>query len=307
MYTANLTQGSEEKVFMVAPEEIARINNDIPDKIMMEVSSFPSMPRAGFKLRALLNKMDVQLSEIEEILRHDPGLATNVLRLANSAFFGLSTKVGSLKQAVMLLGVKRFSQIAVSACMSKTMEKAVEGYNLSPGELWLHSIAVSNIAETLAKNRKIPEADDVFTPALVHDMGKLVLGKFLKEEQHKIENITSTAVPLDVAEHMVLGIDHAEIGALILTKWSFPIDIVNAVRWHHNPAGIKNTTLHADIVYLSNQMCQSIAETNSDSEKFAMPSSVVLKRLGIKMDQYITMAKQAQKWMKNLSDTLIFD
>jgi HD-like signal output (HDOD) protein len=77
---------------MASSEDMSLVNNDVPDKIMAEVSSFPSMPRAGFKLRALLNKADVELAEIEEILRHDPGLATNVLRLANSAFFGLSTK-----------------------------------------------------------------------------------------------------------------------------------------------------------------------------------------------------------------------
>jgi putative nucleotidyltransferase with HDIG domain len=292
---------------MASSEDMGLVNNDVPDKILTEVSSFPSMPRAGFKLRALLNKVDVPLTEIEEILRHDPGLATNVLRLANSAFFGLSTKVGSLKQAVMLLGVKRFAQIAVSACMSKTMEKAVEGYDLSPGELWLHSIAASNTAEALAKNRKIAETDDVFTPALIHDMGKLVLGKFVKEELHKIESITSNAVPLEVAEHMVLGIDHAEIGALILAKWSFPIDIVNAVRWHHNPEGIKNSNIHLDIVYLSNQMCQPNDDSDSDSGQFTMPSSKVLKRMGIKIDQYKAIAKQAQNWMKNLSDTLVFD
>ena len=292
---------------MASSEEMSFINNNIPDKIMMEVSAFPSMPRAGFKLRALLNQMDVPLTEIEKILRHDPGLATNVLRLANSAYFGLSTKVGSLKQAVMLLGVKRFAQIAVSACMRKTMGKAVEGYDLSPGELWLHSIAVSNTAEALAKDRKIVETDDVFTPALIHDMGKLVLGKFIKEELQKIESITSNAVPLDIAEHMVLGTDHAEIGALILAKWSFPIDIVNAVRWHHNPESKKNSNMQSDIVYLSNQMCQSNADIDSTSGQFAMPSSIVLKRLGIKLDQYKEMAEKAHSWMKKLSDTLTFD
>lgn len=292
---------------MTSSEGMSNIKSDIPDKIMMEVSTFPSMPRAGFKLRLLLNKVDVPLTEIEKILRHDPGLATNVLRLANSAFFGLSTKVGSLKQAVMLLGVKRFAQIAVSASMSKTMGKAVEGYKLSPGELWLHSIAVSNTAEAIAKNRNITETDDVFTPALVHDMGKLVLGKFVKKELQKIERITANAVPLDVAEHMVLGTDHAEIGALILAKWSFPIEIINAVRWHHNPEGLKNPGIHSDIVYLSNQMCQSSTGSELDSGQFTMPSSVVLNRLGIKMDQYKAMAVNAHSWMNKLSDTLTFD
>jgi HD-like signal output (HDOD) protein len=106
---------------------------------------------------------------------------------------------------------------------------------------------------------------------------------------------------------MVLGIDHAEIAALILAKWSFPIDIVNAVRWHHNSEDIKNSNIHLDIVYLSNQMCQSNDDSDSDSGQFAIPSSIVLKRMGIKMDQYRAMAKQAQNRMKNLSDTLIFD
>jgi len=292
---------------MASSEEINRINNDIPDKILVEVAAFPSMPRAGFKLRALLNKVDVELTEIEEILRHDPGLATNVLRLANSAFFGLSQKVGSLKQAVMLLGVKRFAQIAVSASMSKTMENAVEGYDLSPGELWHHSIAVSNTAEALAKNREIDRTDDVFTPALVHDMGKLVLDKFVKEDLQKIESITSKAVPLEVAEQMVLGTDHAEIGALILARWSFPMDIVNAVRWHHNPENIKDSKIQSDIVYLSNQICQSNAGGNSDSGQIAMPLSVVLKRLGIKLDQYKAMAEKTRSWMKKLSNTLTFE
>jgi putative nucleotidyltransferase with HDIG domain len=251
--------------------------------------------------------VDVSIKEIEEILRHDPGLSANVLRLANSAFFGLSKKVGSLKQAVMLLGIERFAQIAVSASMKKTMDKAVEGYEMSPGELWLHSIAASNIAESLAKNRKINGTYDVFTSALLHDIGKLALSKFLKKELQEIKNITEDAIPLDVAEHMVLGTDHAEIGALILSKWSLPFDIVNAVRWHHCPERIDNSNIKSDIVYLSNQMCQSNANNDIVNGHFAITSSVVLKRLGIKFEQYKAMAKKAHRWMGKLSDELIFD
>ena len=155
-------------------DEKKPLQKDLPDEIVMQVSSFPSMPRAGIKLRELLSQEEVSLDEIEAILRHDPGLAANVLRLANSAYFGLRKKVGTLKHAVMLLGVKRFAQIAVSASMNKIMDKAVEGYCLSPGELWLHSIAVSNTAEALARQKKLADTDDVFTPTLLHDMGKLI-------------------------------------------------------------------------------------------------------------------------------------
>ena len=292
---------------MALSEEKKPFKTKIPEKIMEEVSSFPSMPKAGIKLRALLAKKDVSVDEIEEILRHDPGLATNVLRLANSAFFGLRTKVSTLKHAVTLLGIRRFSQIAVSACMSKTMDNAVEGYGLTAGVLWLHSIAVSTTAEALAKHKKLAETDDVFTPALLHDMGKLILGKFLNEESQKFESLVAEGIPLDVAENMILGTDHAEIGALILAKWSFPSDIVDTVRWHHNPEVLTVSKLQPEIVYLSNLLCQSNGDSDSTGGKFIMPSSVVLDRLGIKSEQYETFAEKAQSWMKKLSDTLTFD
>ena len=282
------------------------VGNNIPEKIMDKVSSFPSMPRAGVKLRALLAEKDVSLYEIERILRHDPGLAANVLRLANSAFFGVPRKVSTLKHAVMLLGVKRFAQIAVSASMSKTMDIAVEGYELSPGALWLHSIAASNIAESLAQFKKFDDTDDVFTPALLHDMGKLVLGEFLQEESQKIKELIQGGVPLDIAENMVLGTDHAEVGALILQRWAFPSDLVEAVRWHHNPERIKNSNLQPEIVYLSNLLCQSNAKGDSTEEQFNMPSSVVLSRLEIKSEQYEEHAVKTQRWMKDLSETLKF-
>jgi putative nucleotidyltransferase with HDIG domain len=295
-------------------EEKGITDNEIPESIKTKVSSFPNMPQAAVKLRTLLKEDDVQMDEIANILCQDPGLSTNVLRLANSAHFGLSQKVGSLKQAVMLLGVKRFEQIAISACMNETMDKAVEGYELSPGELWLHSITVATTAEALAKFIKITDANDVFTPALLHDMGKLVLGKFIKNEEKQIESIVSKKIPLHIAENMVLGTDHAEIGALIMDKWSFPPEIVNAVRWHHDPDNISRTqnrlkepTMQSDIVYLSNLIFESNCDSESVGEKFVMPSPDVLKRLGIKLDQYQVIAEKAHSWKNELSETLSFE
>jgi len=292
---------------MTISGEKRQTNSDIPDKILQKVSAFPSMPKAAIKLRALLSEKDVSIVEIERILRHDPGLAANVLRLANSAFFGLPAKVSTLKHAVMLVGIKRFSKIAIGACMNKTMDTAVEGYGLSPGELWLHSIAVSTTAEALAKNRKLPETNDFFTPALLHDLGKLVLGKFVKAEQPKIDSLVAKGVPFVIAEKEVLKTDHAEIGALILSKWSFPDDLINAVRWHHYPEGLENSNLHPEIVYIANLLCHSNDDSEPVEEQLNMPYSSVLDRLGIESEQYEVFAEKARNWMKKLSDTLTFD
>ena len=219
-----------------------------------------------------------------------------------------------MKKAVLLLGLKRFEQIAVSAYMEKSMDKAVEGYDLSPGELWIHSIAVATTAEAIAKFLKISYPNDVFIPALLHDMGKLILGQFVKAESKHIESIVAKGESWVRAEYMVLGTDHAEIGALLLKKWSFPIDIVNSVRWHHDPEylsstynRLQNPNMQSDIVYLSNLILQSNGDESSVDGKLVKPPSEVLERLGIKLDQYETIAEKALTWESNLSDSLSFE
>jgi HD-like signal output (HDOD) protein len=113
--------------------------------------SFPTMPEAGAKMLGVLEEPDTEISDIEEILRYDPGLTANILKLANSAYFGIPSKIGSLKQAVMVLGFKRLKQLVVASCVSAVMDKSVAGYDLPPGNLWRHSIAVSLAAEALVR------------------------------------------------------------------------------------------------------------------------------------------------------------
>lgn len=227
------------------------MNNALLSKILLKTESLPSMPEVGAKALALLKEPNASIAEIEKVLRHDPGLTTNVLKLADSAYFGIPTKVGSVKQAFILLGANRLTQLVMAACTCSMMDKAIEGYESPSGELWQHSIAVATVAEALAKTNKITEPNDVFTPALLHDIGKLVLGQVAKEEFGSIRNIVAKGVPYEIAEHMVLETDHAEIGAQILSQWSFPQDVVNAVRFHHNPDAIHNSNPMIDIVYLS--------------------------------------------------------
>ena len=295
-------------------EEQKAKTNDISDDIRTKISSFPSMPQAAIKLRELLKEDDVPLNKIENILRQDPGLSANILRLANSAHFGLSSKVGSLKKAVMLLGLKRFEQIAFSAYMEKSMDKAVEGYGLSPGELWLHSIVVATTAEAIAKYLKMPDPSEIFIPALLHDMGKLILDSFVKTNLKSIQSLVAKGESWVRVENMIFGTDHAEIGALLLEKWSFPIEVVNSVRWHHDPEylssthnRLQNPNMQSDIVYLSNLIFQSNGNKTSVDGKKVKPSSEVLERLGIKFDQYEKIAEKALSWESEITNTLSFE
>lgn len=277
------------------------------NEILSKVKSFPTMPGAGTKMLSLLEEPDTTVSEIEEILRYDPGLTANVLKLANSAYFGIPSKIGSLKQAVILLGLKRLVQIVVATCVSAVMDRSVPGYDLPPGDLWRHSIAVSIAAEALVKDKKINGAEDVFTPALLHDVGKLVLGAFVKEEMEAIESIAAKGVPFVVAENMILGTDHAEIGAQILAQWNLPSSVIDAVRWHHDPDSPEAFDTQMDVVYLSNLLCQTPDTSGHTGAQSIELSPAVIERLGIQLSQFEAISEKVSCWVKELSDALAFN
>ena len=277
------------------------MDNQNLKRIMQEVEAFPGMPARAAKLLPLLDNPDSTPSEVENIVKYDPGLTANILKLTNSAYFGIPTKVSSIKQAVILLGWKRLMQVVTTICMSPLMKKAVPGYDLRSGELWRHSIAVSVAAELLVKALKIPDADEVFTAGLLHDVGKLILGNFVKKDLSQIQAMVTKGISFDVAESMVLGTNHAEVGGQILHKWSFPAELVNAVQWHHDPESCENTCILSDIVHVANTVGLMTdfgkAEEGIDIEPFGP----VVERLGLKANHLEAIAQQTSEEIKKLS------
>ncbi|MBT8359028.1 MAG: HDOD domain-containing protein [Desulfobacterales bacterium] len=270
--------------------------------IIAKVEAFPSLPAGTTKLLSLLDDSNAAVAEIEEILRMDPGLTANVLKLSNSAYFGFPSEIGSVHKAIVLLGAKRLIQLVMASCVNSVMNKAVPGYDLSPGEMWRHSIAVSVAAEGLIQELNATKADEIFTAALLHDVGKLVLGEFVKDDIKKIEKIASKDVSFEVAEQIALGTDHAEIGAQILKSWGLPSQIVNAVRWHHNPDATDESSTLVDIVHVANVLCLMIGIGVGREGLQYRPSPEVTERLGIKSVHLEKVASHTLGWVSDLTD-----
>ena len=273
-------------------------------QIVSAIKAFPGMPGAAVKLLALIDDPAMRVSQIERILRHDPGLTANVLRLANSAYFGIPSKVGSIRQAVILLGLKRLIQMVIAACVGAIMDKPVPGYDLPPGELWRHSIAVSVAAEGLVKELNADAAEEIFTAALLHDVGKLVLGQFVQNEYQQIETAISQGISFEMAEKIVLGANHADIGARILTNWSLPQEIINAVQFHHAPEDAPQVNTMLDIVHVANFMSMMIGIGIGRDGLHHEPSAEVTERLGLEPGHLEKVASQTTQWVKELSEVL---
>ncbi|OQY45220.1 MAG: hypothetical protein B6240_09085 [Desulfobacteraceae bacterium 4572_87] len=271
-------------------------------KIISKIQTLPSVSRVATRILALLDDPDSTADEVQNVLRLDPGLTANILKLTNSAYFGLPNKVGSVRQAVVMLGWKRLVKIVLATCVNAVMDKPIPGYDLPPGELWRHSVAVSVTAEGLMKELNLPVDDEIFTAALLHDLGKQVMGEFVAEDLNAIRLTAEKGVPFQMAEREVLGTDHAEMGGMLVEKWSFPSKFVEAVRWHHEPDSAENPSTLVDIVHVANVLCLMLGIGAGIEGLHYQPSETATKRLGLNPRQLEVVASQTLQWVDELSN-----
>jgi putative nucleotidyltransferase with HDIG domain len=280
------------------------LNNPKVKQIMDRVKSFPGMPATAAKILPLLRDPEAGAARVEAIIQVDPGLTANLLKLANSAYFGLPSQVGSVRQAILFIGWKRLSQLVLTMCMSGLMKAPVPGYNLPRGNLWRHSVAVSTAADVLVRSLALDDADEVFTAALLHDIGKLVLGAYVQEDLDRIEQMVEKGLTFEVAEYIVLGTTHAEIGARILQRWSLPQRLVNAVSLHHDPENCRKPCVLSDVVHVADIMVRTIGYGTSRNGNASEPAFDAVERLELATGRIQELAAQTLQEVTRLSEMM---
>lgn len=204
------------------------------DKLAKMVERIPPFPQSVNRILEITASVDCPPKEIVAVIEHDPILTMKLLKLVNSAYFGLSKEVTSIKQTVVYVGINTIKNVAISlatlAALPKTTCKGLDAQ-----QIWRHSLQVGVIARLVARHKKIPsnQLASYFVAGLLHDIGKLVLAEFLAEDY---AGLLMEAVdrPLYQRERQRFGVDHAEVGGLIAAKWQFPADLVEAICQHHS-------------------------------------------------------------------------
>mgnify|MGYP000622148792 CR=1 FL=1 len=255
------------------------------DAILAKVRAIPSLPTAATRVIGLLRDPNVEVNDLLHAIEYDPGLTSNVLRLANSAYFAGPRSIGSLREAIVRLGMNRLFQLVVTTAITPFGRSEVKGYDLSPGQLLEHSVASAVGAEELARKLGLKAPGETFTAALLHDLGKIVLGTFVEADAQAISELACQhGMPFEQAEARILGIDHAETGSILLEQWGLPATIIGVVRWHHDPAHYEGDQVLFDLVYAANYLSHEIGkETGMDGIARRL-SPVVYERLGINED-----------------------
>jgi len=205
--------------------------------ILKSVKRIPPMPQVAIKARKIISNPDSNFSELAEMIESDQGIASQVLRIANSAYYGVTKKVSSVQRASAILGTKTILEILTIACSSTLLGNKLNGYGLSTGDLWMHSLLTAYGSNIIAKKSRPELAEDAFTAGLIHDSGKLILDPYILERNKTFtKRLNGEDISFLDAEKDVLGFDHAEIASEVCLKWQIPDNISKAIRYHHYPA-----------------------------------------------------------------------
>lgn len=229
------------------------------DDFINRVQHLPPAPKILPQLLSLLNRDDVEASQVVDLMHYDPSLTASALQLANSAGFAASAEPATdLTEAVQRLGFSKIYQLVAAVSGSRALSPPQKGNGIDAGELWKHSVTAAVAGQLMAK-----ELDDdqnlVFTSCLLHDIGKVILSQALEHIYAKmIEDVEKYQQTLLDTEKKLLGAHHAEIGGRLLARWKFPSSIVAAVWFHHSPALAGTHQRLAAYVYLSNMIAYFI-------------------------------------------------
>lgn len=204
-----------------------------------EVPDLPTLPRVVAHLEALLRQETTTAEGIAEIISTDPTISANILRVVNSAYYAARTgRITSLRHAVARLGLREVDRICTVLSVVETFRGM--GPHLDHEVFWRHSLMAgiaSRIIHRLGQRSPSIGEDEAYLAGLLHDIGILILDQYfpsLYERSRKEAAQSSLSCPQE--ERRLLGMDHGEIGALILNRWNMSPAMVQAVAWHHQPS-----------------------------------------------------------------------
>ncbi len=215
----------------------------------------PSLPEIYIRVSELIEDEDASAQQIGQAVQTDPSLTARVLKLINSAYYGLSVNVTSVAQAVSLLGRDQLKAVLIGSVLTKVFED-VEVENFSMREFWLHSIKTAIIARHLAmQNASILDHESFFTAGLLHDIGRLVLARVAPEAQQVIDHLVEAEGHniVDV-ENDKLGVSHVEVGQELMIRWKMPSVLTQCVFRHHQTNHEGPFAIETAIVYLANEL-----------------------------------------------------
>jgi putative nucleotidyltransferase with HDIG domain len=251
--------------------------------ILEQIDLLAPIPAIASQIMAKSDDPDSSLSEIADLIANDPALTANLLKICNSAYFSLPRKVESVKDAVAWVGLDQIVELVLTNSVSANFNKGLEGYGLGEGELWRHAVTSAHIAKSLAQRYGASQSKHlIYTAALLKDIGKLILGRFVAFSFEKINILVhSQGYSFNDAEKNIIGMNHEELGAMVGQKWSFSDKLIYMIRHHHLTNESARQDPETTLIYLADIICMMMGIcTGTDGLSYRFYGDV-LKRINL--------------------------
>ena len=274
------------------------------DALIAQAYNLEPLPLSAARLASLVADPDSKLASLTDVISLDPSLTVKVLRAANSARLAARSPITNVNDAVIRLGRGTILSVVVGVAARKHLQQPVPEYGLGENALWEHSVAAALVAETVEQICKVNIPPEAFAAALLHDIGKLVLGRFLDARTRELLNEAQEngrLNPLE-AEREILKVNHAELGGLIAKKWGLPDSIVKGISFHHQPD--EGEERICDVVCVSNDIAVATGLVNMPVPRWPEDHSGAFKRMGLDNEAEIRVADVVKSRFKQVLERL---
>jgi len=249
--------------------------------LIEQANDLAPLPASTVRLAELASNPECHLNDVVELIAFDQALTAKLLRAANSAAYAQAAPVANVQEAVSRMGTAHVLSLAVAAGARPLLQARVPAYGLDEGRLWRHSVAAAVAAETASRLCPVVVPPETFTAALLHDIGKLMMGRFLTAEilgyirrAQEVDHLSQLE-----AETLLLNVHHGELGGLIAQHWKLPPRVVLGITHHHHPE--QGLDVICDLTYLANQVAKHI-EAGLDGQPCVLSFDPgVAERLGM--------------------------
>ncbi|WP_418790128.1 HDOD domain-containing protein [Phosphitispora sp. TUW77] len=247
-------------------------------KMFMKLGDLPSLPQVTHELVRLTEDPRANSADVSRIICQDQVLASKVLKLVNSAYYGLHRRVATVSEAVTLLGMKTLRTLVLGASVHKTLSTLKGKRAVNPEKIWRHSYACAVSSKLLAHKMGVVETEQAFIAGLLHDIGKIVFNFFLPDEYAKAFKFASMKqCSLYQAEKEVLNLTHTEIGKLVAEKWNLPPSLVDSIGLHHSPLTQCENIDLVQIVYLGSILAVMAGYSETGNNSIMLDNKVMEK------------------------------
>ncbi len=274
-------------------------------ELVAQTYELASLPETTVRLLRLLDDPTVEAQRLVDVIGSDPAMTANLLKLCNSAYYGRRRQIGSVKEAVVMLGNKTVVTLAFATSMGKVLQGELAGYGLGKDDLWRHSLAVAyGAAAVVTELEDFELRDRAFTAGLVHDIGKLLLNPLLVERLEWSAGETRSLEPFIEVEREALGFDHAEAGAALADSWHLPEALAAAIRWHHDPEAATSHRALAAAVAAANSISAALGVGGEAGGGGGVPLAT-LARVGVPEEVVQSVATLVSERLDNLTGLLV--